>query len=184
MITSGSLFRSVIRLVSAGLLSAAFVISSGSSSDARDGRGGGGHRSSQHYGGHYVGHSGGHHGGYNRHHGRSHRAYDHYGFNNYSYLSGALTGFAAYSLLQPYRYPRRYISRSVYVTEPQVTVIRAPATTVQTSSSRRSQTCLQEREYQTRVIVGGNEVDAYGTACLQPDGSWSRGPATLPPQFQ
>jgi len=39
--------------------------------------------------------------------------------------------------------------------------------------------CLQEREYQTTVIVGGNEVDAYGTACLQPDGSWNRGPAKL-----
>ena len=40
-------------------------------------------------------------------------------------------------------------------------------------------TCLQEREYQMKVIVGGREVDAYGTACLQPDGSWSRGPAQL-----
>ena len=40
--------------------------------------------------------------------------------------------------------------------------------------------CLQEREYQMTVIVGGRKVDAYGTACLQPDGSWSRGPARLP----
>jgi surface antigen len=39
--------------------------------------------------------------------------------------------------------------------------------------------CLQEREYQTTVYVGGKEVDAYGTACLQPDGSWRRGPAQL-----
>ena len=37
--------------------------------------------------------------------------------------------------------------------------------------------CLQEREYQTKVIIGGRQVDAYGTACLQPDGSWRRGPA-------
>lgn len=36
--------------------------------------------------------------------------------------------------------------------------------------------CLQEREYQTTVVVGGREVDAYGTACLQPDGSWKRSP--------
>jgi len=42
-----------------------------------------------------------------------------------------------------------------------------------------SGTCLQEREYQTTVIVGGREVDAYGTACLQPDGSWKRSPARL-----
>jgi surface antigen len=33
-----------------------------------------------------------------------------------------------------------------------------------------------------KVIVGGRSVDAYGTACLQPDGSWSRGPAKLASQ--
>jgi surface antigen len=31
------------------------------------------------------------------------------------------------------------------------------------------QTC---REYQTKVIIGGQQQDAYGTACRQPDGSW------------
>jgi hypothetical protein len=40
-------------------------------------------------------------------------------------------------------------------------------------------TCLQEREYQMTVIVGGKEAEAYGTACLQPDGSWYRGPAQV-----
>lgn len=40
-------------------------------------------------------------------------------------------------------------------------------------------TCLQEREYQTTVVVGGRNVPAYGTACLQPDGSWKREPAQL-----
>ncbi len=30
-----------------------------------------------------------------------------------------------------------------------------------------------------KVIVGGKEADAYGTACLQPDGGWYRGPAHL-----
>lgn len=29
------------------------------------------------------------------------------------------------------------------------------------------------REYQTTVVVGGRERSAYGTACLQPDGSWA-----------
>ena len=28
------------------------------------------------------------------------------------------------------------------------------------------------REYQTGIIVGGEEQTAYGTACRQPDGSW------------
>ncbi len=36
--------------------------------------------------------------------------------------------------------------------------------------------CLMIREYQTRIVVGGQEVEAYGDACMQPDGSWRRGP--------
>ena len=40
-------------------------------------------------------------------------------------------------------------------------------------------TCLQAREYQTTVVVGGRNVPAYGTACLQPDGSWRHEPARL-----
>jgi surface antigen len=28
------------------------------------------------------------------------------------------------------------------------------------------------REYQTTVVVGGKQEQAYGTACRQPDGSW------------
>lgn len=28
------------------------------------------------------------------------------------------------------------------------------------------------REYQRKVTVGGRVVDSYGTACMQPDGSW------------
>lgn len=38
-------------------------------------------------------------------------------------------------------------------------------------------TCLMTREYQTEILVGGELVPAYGQACLQPDGSWYRGPA-------
>jgi len=37
--------------------------------------------------------------------------------------------------------------------------------------------CLQEREYRTKIMVGGREVEGYGTACLQPDGSWRYGAA-------
>ena len=47
------------------------------------------------------------------------------------------------------------------------------------SADYRDGTCLQEREYQTTVVVGGKNVPAYGTACLQPDGSWKREPARL-----
>ncbi len=28
------------------------------------------------------------------------------------------------------------------------------------------------REYQTKVVVGGKTVEAYGTACRKPDGAW------------
>lgn len=41
--------------------------------------------------------------------------------------------------------------------------------------------CLQVREYQTTIIVGGVQREAYGNACLQPDGSWRQGPAVLLP---
>jgi hypothetical protein len=37
--------------------------------------------------------------------------------------------------------------------------------------------CLQEREYRTKIMVGSKEVEGYGTACLQPDGSWRYGAA-------
>lgn len=47
----------------------------------------------------------------------------------------------------------------------------------------QSASCLQTREYQTTIIIGGEEMDAYGTACLQPDGSWLQGPARAVPQY-
>ena len=41
-----------------------------------------------------------------------------------------------------------------------------PVETYQTSSG---QYC---REYQQTVVIGGQQQQAYGTACRQPDGSW------------
>lgn len=32
------------------------------------------------------------------------------------------------------------------------------------------------REYTQTVYIGGRAVEAYGTACQQPDGSWEKGP--------
>lgn len=37
---------------------------------------------------------------------------------------------------------------------------------------RNAQTNAYCREYQTTVVVGGMEQEAFGTACQQPDGSW------------
>jgi hypothetical protein len=41
--------------------------------------------------------------------------------------------------------------------------------------------CLQTREYQANIRIDGKTVRAYGTACLQPDGSWRKGPPTAEP---
>lgn len=43
--------------------------------------------------------------------------------------------------------------------------------------------CLQVREYQTTITVGGQSVPAYGQSCLQADGSWKLGPAIPEPNY-
>lgn len=41
--------------------------------------------------------------------------------------------------------------------------------------------CQMIREYQTQIMIDGKLVDAYGDACLMPDGSWQRGvPKVVP----
>lgn len=49
------------------------------------------------------------------------------------------------------------------------------------SRQSASASCLQAREYTTTVTIGGEKVQAYGTACLQPDGSWLQGPSRTVP---
>jgi hypothetical protein len=176
MKTTKTLSQYLVLFLSAGLLSAVFVTLSTSSSLARD----------RDRGGHHGGFDrGGGHGGYGRHGSRRHVGSRHSSYrysNRHHYLSGVLSGFGMHYLFRPHFYSWPYYSRTVYVTEPRVTVIERPATLVRTSSNEARSSCLQEREYQTTVIVGGREVEAYGTACLQPDGSWLRGPAKLVPQ--
>jgi hypothetical protein len=87
-------------------------------------------------------------------------------------LMGGLVGYAMGSHQQSYdygagSYPPATIQPQASYPAPQPGFGSGPSN------------CLQEREYQTKVIVGGKQVDAYGTACLQPDGSWRRGPAQL-----
>jgi hypothetical protein len=45
----------------------------------------------------------------------------------------------------------------------------APVTVTPVSGADGGQTC---REYQTTTVIGGVPQRAYGTACLQADGSW------------
>ncbi|MCG8696401.1 MAG: hypothetical protein MI806_34710 [Minwuiales bacterium] len=78
-----------------------------------------------------------------------------------------------------YKWRPAYPRRTVVVRERTVVRNTAPVT----RPAPQADTCLQEREYQTTVTVGGQQVDGYGTACLQPDGSWRRGPARAAPTF-
>jgi hypothetical protein len=135
------------------------------------------------------GHDGGHrdsHSGYghkyskryrnDRHHYRGHNKRHvtrYYGHDNdgdellIGLLVGGVLGYALNSAQQ---------SNSVDYNRYPQTASAYPATGTYRQSDN---SCVQEREYQTTIIVGGRQVDAYGTACLQPDGSWSRGPAQL-----
>lgn len=70
----------------------------------------------------------------------------------------------------------RYVAPPVRYAQPSV-----PPPQAQTAA--RPGECLMIREYQTKVTVGGKSVEAYGDACLQPDGSWRRGPPKLVPNF-
>jgi surface antigen len=90
-------------------------------------------------------------------------------------LMGGLVGYAIGGAQQPN--VQRYeayppASAAPPVAYPPQVVYPAPQ-----AGYNGNDTCLQEREYQTQVMIGGKQVEAYGTACLQPDGSWRRGPA-------
>lgn len=96
---------------------------------------------------------GGHHGlGHGFHHGHG----LHFGF-----------GFA----FSPYPYPYGYpYYAPVYEVRPQqsppIVVYRKRA---QIIPRAKSEYC---REYMKKIVVDGKEARAYGTACLQDDGSW------------
>lgn len=42
--------------------------------------------------------------------------------------------------------------------------------------------CLETREYQSRVTVGGRNREAYGTSCLMQSGQWVQGQPQLVPE--
>lgn len=94
------------------------------------------------------------------------------------FVLGAATGLVLGSIIaQPPEREVVYTTQTTYVTPP-------PANQVeyQTSSYQLSANCLQTREYTTTIIVGGREEEAYGTACLQSDGSWLQGPPQVVPR--
>jgi len=151
-----------------------------------------------------LGHGSGRHGflrgrGHARHgfgfsHGRGHRGsfgFGHHGGSNEA--AAALIGVGAGALLyhvidrsrrQPAHSVRRahppvYQPRPVAAPAPRPAPAPAPPQSSRPAPVPSSSTCLQTREYTTTVTIGGQEHDAYGTACLTPDGSWRMGPPQL-----
>lgn len=70
---------------------------------------------------------------------------------------------------QPY-YGQQPVQQPQYNYQPQPT-------------STQNSNCLQSREYQTEIEIGGESVPAYGQACLQQDGSWKFGDPVAVPSF-
>ena len=131
------------------------------------------HNYSKHYGGHYT----------NRHY--SHTYYPsyyyggHYGHGSkagaYAGLAilGATLGYMLHkSSKDKYRGGR---SGGYYAPPPQQPQSYAPA---QQGNFDFSQ-CRETRDYETTIIVDGQEQLAYGTACLRADGNWVAGPMRI-----
>lgn len=117
---------------------------------------------------------------YNRHY-SGHYNYRHHNNHGGEVALGMLTGGLLFYALTANNKPERetvYVKeRPVYVQPPeQRWVAQRPA-------QPQDRSCLQVREYQTTITVGGQSVPAYGQSCLQPDGSWKLGPAIPEPGY-
>lgn len=135
------------------------------------------------YGGYYYGYSP-HHGYYRHHHG-------HAG----TYLGVALLGLGLGYVLskshddrddyyrdQRYRdeYYRDRDYRGSYATPPPPGYSGAePQSQQPTYQGFDFSQCQETREYQTTILIDGEEQQAYGTACLMPDGTWVAGPMQI-----
>jgi hypothetical protein len=78
-------------------------------------------------------------------------------------------GFGSYYNPHPYYRP----SRVVYA--PQPVVMQPNVVYINDSNSREVRNSADDRycrEYQASARVGGVSQPTYGTACMQPDGSW------------
>ncbi len=173
-------------------LVAALVMGSMVSGTAFAGNGKQHHRDRGHHGYQYqVGskHDGGRHFGRKRHGGHKyrHKRHRHKRHFGYFYFYGLPRHYGHKRFYSPYYVPPywrgytqprgQYVPPQVTYVQPQVDYQWQPAPT----QVPLPPGCRMTREYQTRVIVGGEYVDAYGDACLQADGSWKRGPAKIVP---
>jgi len=65
--------------------------------------------------------------------------------------------------------------------------IAAITTTISLFSANTAQAAYQEpycREYSETFQIGGRTQQGYGTACLQPDGSWQKQDSTINESFE
>ncbi len=139
------------------------------------------------YGGYYGGYGHGYRGAYRYGYGHRYR-YGH-GYGGYGHagaavavgLAGLFVGLMLYDATH-YAPP----PRTVYVPTPVRVAPAAPAVYRRAPSPALSRAlppgCLMIREYQTLLTVAGQQVEAYGDACLQADGSWRRFPAKPVPR--
>ena len=98
-----------------------------------------------------------------------------YGYRHYGYWPYAGFGFYyARTVAPPPVVVRDYRTETVVYDQPAYQ--SAPPAVAGAPSS-----CVMTREYQTEISVGGQLVPGYGQACLQPDGTWYRGPAVPEP---
>jgi hypothetical protein len=91
---------------------------------------------------------------------------DRHGHEAFAAIIGFGLGFATHAILD--RDDRYVRERVTYVPYPET-----PPPVALSPDGRAS--CVMTREYQTTITVGGRERAAYGTACMQPDGSWLLG---------
>lgn len=122
-------------------------------------------------GAHFRAHVGYHHHfrHHHYHHGRFH--HHHHGHGAAYTLLGVGIGLLAYDIA-------RKSARAERVYERELRHVPAPPP----PPPARDGGCLQIREYQTTITVGGEEKAAYGDACLMPDGSWRLGAPKLVPE--
>lgn len=115
-------------------------------------------------------------GGFHRFHHDYYRGYDRHDHGGDA-LAGLVIGMLLGSALsQSYSRPYTAYAPPAYAYPPPPV---PPPVRYAPAPAANAGTCLEVREYWTTVTIGGRRVQAYGPACLQPDGSWRRGPARL-----
>jgi hypothetical protein len=101
--------------------------------------------------------------------GGGHRHHDGGGFFSFGYSSPAYGYYDPYSYAPAYAYPPVYDPPyGPYDDEPMYYDDGSYQ-----SSPDRSGDGSYCREFQTTIVIDGRPENAFGTACLQPDGSWA-----------